>query len=33
MLDYLSHFDHRTPGKPLTEEETGTVKLKWKPKP
>lgn len=30
LIDYLSHFDHRTWGKWLIEEDAGTVKLKWK---
>jgi hypothetical protein len=30
LINYLSHFDHRTFGKWLIEEDTGTVKLKWK---
>ena len=30
VIDYFSSFDHRSFGKNLIEEDTGTVKLKWK---
>ena len=30
VFEYFSSFDHRSFGKNLIEEDTGTVKLKWK---
>ena len=30
VIEYFSCFDHRSFGKQLIEEDTGTIKLKWK---